>query len=81
MVQEEIANKIAKLVRIGARIPFISPHLLSDLTVIDLSEFLRRCQPKYEEMCPFLVDGEIASGGGIQTNFFVGNGFKPFPTV
>ena len=36
---------------------------------------------KYDEMHPFLVDGKIANGGHIQTKLFVGNGFKPFPTV
>jgi hypothetical protein len=50
MVQEEIANKIATLIRIGIKTLFISLHLPRDLIFVDLSEFLRRCQQEFEGM-------------------------------
>jgi hypothetical protein len=63
VIQEEIANKITKLIRRGAPILFISPHLLSDLIVIDLSEFLCRCQPKYGKMPE--ADASLPVGRGV----------------
>lgn len=48
MIQEEIANKIAALIRIEFKSPFVSICPLWKLILADLSDFLQRRQQKFE---------------------------------